>query len=143
MMKRAILSEECKKYVELEKANISKMFHITEFVHMKLNRDVLDRMLKKYGCKELGYTIEWYDLMGMGQACWTESSDDGFMDDTSVRTILKIVRHDIRKMRPYLQNPERVFLWKNEDAIRISIFLRDTHYKYDFCIWWKPSKPVL
>lgn len=138
------LSEEYKRYMNAKKKEIKKHWHVSSFHNMKLSKKALCGMLKKHGCRELGFSIDWYvDVWGMGQMRWTDSSDDGWMEDTSVRTILSIVKHYIRNMRPYLKNPERVFWWEQEDCFKIFIFLRDTHYKYDFCIWWKPLKPVL
>ncbi len=129
------LSEECKKYMEKTKEDIRRRWYTSCFHHLKLNKKILCKILKNHGCKQLGYSIDWYCCMGMGQACWTESSDDGFMDDTSMRTILGHLRYSLRKMRPYLKNPDRVFWWRTEDGLRIYIFLRDTHFKYDFWIW--------
>ena len=129
------LPEECKGYMDATKEQMRNWWHISRFHHMKLNKKVLGKMMKRYGCKELGYGIDWYDGEGLGQCCGTESSDDVGDDDTSVRTILRIVKHTIREMRPYLKNPERVFWWKQEDCFKIYIFLRDTHFQYDFMIW--------
>ncbi len=129
------LPEECKGYMEATKEQMRNWWHVSSFHHMKLNKKVLCKMMKRYGCKELGYGIDWYDCEGLGQCCWTDSSDDGWMEDTSVRTILGIIRASFREMRPYLKNPERVFWWKQEDCFKIYIFLRDTHFKYDFMIW--------
>ena len=41
----------------------------------------------------------------------------------------------IRELRPYLQNPERVFRFETDGTVYIYIFLRDTHYKYDLKVW--------
>ena len=129
------LSEECKGYMDATKEQMRNWWHISRFHHMRLNKKVLGKMMKRYGCEELGYAIDWYDLMGLEQCCWTDASDDVGDNDTSVRTILGIIRANFREMRPYLKNPERVFWWKQEDCFKIYIFLRDTHFQYDFMIW--------
>ncbi len=131
------LSEECRGYMAKTKEEMKSWWHISSFHHIELNKKVLRKMLNRYGCKELGYAIDWYDLMGLGQCCWTDSTDDGWDDDTSVRTILRRIRNIFREMRPFLKNPERVFWWKQEDCFKIYIFLRDTHFKYDYFIWSK------
>ena len=49
----------------------------------------------------------------------------------------------IREIRPYLQDPERVFKFKTDDLLHIYIVLRDTEYKYDLWIQIEQKKEKL
>ena len=139
------LSEECKRYLDAEKEEIIRTWRpVSMFHHMKLSKTALCRMLKQHGCKNLGYSIASYCCYGMGRCCWIDSSDDGWLDDTSTRAMFKAIRESIRDMRPYLKNPERVFWYRHrcqdEDVMVIYIFLRDTYFKFDYSIWWTLPK---
>ena len=134
MLKRAILSKEYKIYREQTKKEIQERFHVSEFVHMKLNSTSLRRLFKEHDCKSQGYTESHYCCYGPEQSCWEDPCWAGLWGMTEQK-VRKHLFDRIRELRPYLQNPERVFRFETDGTVYIYIFLRDTHYKYDLKVW--------
>ena len=135
MLKKAILPDEYKVYREKTKKDLQELFQASDFVHMKkLDCAILRRIFKVVGCKSVSYVQEHYDSDNPEQSCWEDPHWAGLwrMSEREVRNCLFDV---IRGIKPYLQNPERVFRFKTDDGIfHIYIMLRDTNNRCDYWI---------
>ena len=142
MIKDILLPEEYKAYRDNTKKKYQERFHARDFVHMRLKCTRLRNLLKVYGCKAVKFVEEYYCCYGPEQYCWEDPYWKGLWN-MSERKVRRCLFDTIREIRPYLQDPERVFKFKTDDLLHIYIVLRDTDYKYDLWIQIEQKKKKL
>ena len=142
MIKDIFLPEEYKAYRDNTKKKYQERFHARDFVHMRLKCTRLRNLLKVYGCKAVKFVEEHYCCYGPEQSCWEDPYWKGLWR-MSERKVRRYLFDTIREIRPYLQDPERVFKFKTDDLLHIYIVLRDTEYKYDLWIQIEQKKKKL